>query len=169
MERPVHEELGIVAKIAAMIAEHAPTSIVDLTTREDLAFIWESEKVRWKSQRGANGSGLMAYAVIRGDRATGYLSVLFALENGAAAPRHLHHSGEFIMVFLGSLMDMGGDRQAAVVGPSEAIVHGWASEHAPATPIGMSGGGLLAAAAEQRFDRTVGEVLDRSDPAEVLV
>ncbi len=127
----VHEELGLVAKVAAMLAGDPPGSIDDLVSNERYAFLWEAEQIRWNRQSGANGVGQTAFALVRRDRRSGYLSVFFALEGEASAPRHVHTAGEFIMVFLGQMMDRGGDRTTRVIGHSDAIVHGWGSEHAP--------------------------------------
>lgn len=86
--------------------------------------------LQWKFQPAEQGQ--IAFAVANGDRETGAVRVYFMLEGGAAAPRHLHRKGEFIVILAGALLDVADDGSELTSGPGTSTVHGWETVHAPA-------------------------------------
>ncbi len=88
---------------------------------------------RWKVQDAEDG-GKMAFAVISGNKATGEIHVLAALED-AAAPRHEHLEGgpygELILGIAGQLWDEADDGQSVFLNSGDILIHGGGTIHAP--------------------------------------
>lgn len=85
--------------------------------------------LHWKFQLAEQGQ--IAFAVANGDRETGAVRVYFMLEGGAAAPKHLHRKGEFIVILAGALLDIADDGSELTTSRGQSSVHGWETVHAP--------------------------------------
>ncbi len=91
--------------------------------------------LRWRvSESGPIGR--VAYAVIDGNKQTGEIHILVAMEK-AAAPLHEHLSGgtygELILTFDGELDDVTGEGQPIKLLPGMHLIHEPNSRHQPKT------------------------------------
>lgn len=101
------------------------------------------EGLKWKVEEveGLDGGiGRIAFAVIGGNKSTGEIHVLAALEN-AAAPHHKHgppslgnQYGELIISIAGELEDEDDATKPVMLGPGMHLVHAPGTHHRPRAP-----------------------------------
>lgn len=100
-------------------------SIDDVTSR----LSW----YKWKVYPSPDG-GKTAFTILGGNKETGELHVLAAIEGGAA-PRHEHLDGgpygEMILTIAGELEDLTDDGEPIVLRPGQILMHRGGSVHAP--------------------------------------
>ena len=91
---------------------------------------------KWKVYDSPAG-GRTAFTILGGNKETGELHVLAAIEGGAA-PEHEHQDGgpygELILTISGELEDVTDDGKPIVLRPGEILMHRGASIHAPRAP-----------------------------------
>ncbi|MDP3965155.1 MAG: hypothetical protein Q8Q20_05915 [bacterium] len=90
--------------------------------------------LKWKEPPAEEGKGRTAFAVLGGNRETGEVWVMAAIEGGAA-PDHEHlpggRYGELIITLAGTLEDTTDSGQEVQVGAGQILVHGDMTTHAP--------------------------------------
>lgn len=90
-------------------------------------------QLKWRVDTDSAGNGT-AYAILGGIKETGEIYVLAVIQN-SVAPRHLHREGgdygEKIGTFVGELYDIDDLGNPVVIGPSDVLIHGPGTVHAP--------------------------------------
>lgn len=95
--------------------------------------------LKWRVGPTGEKGGVWAYAILGGNKETGEISVLFALERGSA-PEHEHIAGgpylEFIAVLGGEMNDVADNYQPVTLWAGDTLIHvdGAGRIHAPSTP-----------------------------------
>ena len=101
------------------------TSIDDVTAR--------LSSLKWRVYPGESG-GKTAFTILGGNKETGELHVLAAIEGGSA-PEHEHLAGgtygELILTIAGELEDVSDDGEPVVLKPGQMLVHRGGSVHVP--------------------------------------
>lgn len=92
--------------------------------------------LKWRVYPAGEGdaAGKTAFTVLGGNKETGEVHILAAIERGAA-PRHEHVEGaaygELILTIAGELEDIADDGEHVILRPGQMLFHRGGSIHAP--------------------------------------